>query len=136
SIFWPMIVLAALTFVVEFRMYFRRAREIRSKQLRLSTIATRREMGAQLQDTAAADNYHNLFELPVLFYVLCIVLYVAGMVTVVQLALAWAFVASRIVHSGIQLTTNRVRYRFLAFVTGTFILIAMWLLFTVSLLIA
>jgi hypothetical protein len=66
--------------------------EIRAKELRLSTIATRREMGAQLQDTAAADNYNNLFEMPVLFHVLCILIYVSGVVPVAQLVLAWVFV--------------------------------------------
>lgn len=134
AIFWPMIALAALTFTVQIIMYRRRVAEIRAKAVRLKALATRREAATTLEDTAAADNYSNLFELPVLFYVLCILLYVIGAATIVQLVLAWAFVFARIVHSFIHVTHNRVRYRFLSFVVGAFILMAMWLLFALRLL--
>ncbi|MEZ5997380.1 MAG: hypothetical protein R3B98_01650 [Hyphomonas sp.] len=35
----------------------------------------------------------NLLELPVLFYVLCLMIYVTGRLTELQLGLAWAYVA-------------------------------------------
>lgn len=132
TILWPIIALVALTFVVQVTMYRRRVVEIRGKSIRLKALATRREAGSALEDTAAADNYSNLFELPVLFYVLGILLFVSGGATVVQLVLAWAFVLTRAVHSAIHLTHNRVRYRFLAFVVGAFILMAMWLMFIIQ----
>ncbi len=134
TILWPIIALVALTFAVQITMYRRRMAEIRAKSVRLKSLATRREAATTLEDSAAADNYSNLFELPVLFYVLCILLYVIGAVTIVQLVLAWAFVLARVVHSFIHVTHNRVRYRFLSFVVGAFILMAMWLLFALRLL--
>lgn len=133
TILWPIFALVALTFVVQMIMYRRRVVEIRGKSIRMKALATRREAGSALEDTAPADNYSNLFELPVLFYVLAILLYASGSVTVVQLVLAWAFVLTRIVHSTIHLTHNRVRYRFLAFAVGAFILMAMWLMFIIQL---
>lgn len=133
AIFWPMIALVALTVAVQVRMYLSRVAEIRAKQLRLGVFATRREAGAALQDTTAADNFNNLFELPVLFYAVCIALFVTGAVTALQLALAWAFVVTRVVHSVIHLTYNQVRHRFLAFFAGTLCVVAMWALFAVHL---
>lgn len=128
-----MIALVALTFVVQIVMYRRRVKEIRGKSVRLKELATRRQATSALEDTAAADNYSNLFELPVLFYVLGILLHVTNVVTLVLLALAWAFVVARVVHSYIHVTHNRVRYRFLSFVAGAFILMVMWLIFAVQL---
>jgi hypothetical protein len=42
--------------------------------------------------------------------------------------LAWAYVATRLVHSMIHVTTNRVRHRFVIFSVGVAVLIAMWVL--------
>ena len=47
----------------------------------------------------------------------------------VYLGLAWAFVASRYLHSAIQLWRNYVPHRFLAFAAGLLILLIMWLRF-------
>ncbi len=59
--------------------------------------------------------FMNLVEVPVLFYVLCLVLLVTAHVTTVSLWLAWAYVVLRIVHSLIYLTYNRVFHRFMVF---------------------
>jgi len=71
-------------------------------------------------------NYMNLLELPVLFYVACIVLYVTAKVDAVALGLAWAFVALRIAHSAVHLTYNRVLHRFRIFALSVFVLLALW----------
>ena len=60
-----------------------------------------------------------------LFYALVIMAMVIGADGPVMTVLAWAFVASRLVHSLIHLNGNNVRRRFLAFVSGITILIGM-----------
>ena len=65
-----------------------------------------------------ANNFKNLFELPVLFYVICLYLYVTGSADTAYLLAAWAFVALRAVHSLIQCTTNIVMHRFAAYMAG------------------
>ncbi len=60
-----------------------------------------------------------------LFYLALVVADRLGRVDTVSLALAWVFVALRIVHSAIQVTCNRVLQRFFAYVAGA---IALWLL--------
>src|SRR5262249_4943374 len=53
-------------------------------------------------------NYMNLLELPMLFYVVCLLLYVSGAATAHSIALAWVYLVLRILHSGIHLTYNKV----------------------------
>lgn len=133
AIFYPVLAMVALTFVVQFQMYRRRVREVRSRGIKLREMATRREAAISLQDSAAADNYSNLFELPMLFYLVCVALFVTETVTLLQAALAWAFVVSRVGHSVIHLTYNHVYHRLMAFVLSTICVYSMWILFAVAL---
>jgi len=128
-IFWPVIAQVALTLAVAVRMYLVRAGEMRARGIRPQAIATAREAAQHLENTAASDNFRNLFEVPVLFFALCPVLYVTGTATTLQYGLAWAFVALRCAHSVIHLSYNRVMHRFVAFVLGLFCVAAMWALF-------
>ena len=76
----------------------------------------------------ATRNYMNLFELPVLFYVGCLVAVVTGAETPALVALGWAYVAFRVAHSLIHVTYNHVMHRFYAFGASNAVLIAMWVL--------
>ena len=73
-------------------------------------------------------NYMNLLELPVLFYVCCLLIYVTGGATPLMVSTAWAYVALRIVHSGIHLTYNHVIHRLGAFALSNGVLIVLWVL--------
>ncbi|HWV91063.1 MAG TPA: MAPEG family protein, partial [Burkholderiales bacterium] len=72
-------------------------------------------------------NFVNLLEMPVLFYVACVILYVIGAVDATGLALAWAYVACRALHSLIHLTYNNVFHRLAAFAAGYVVLLAIWI---------
>jgi hypothetical protein len=80
-----------------------------------------------------ANNYQNQFELPVLFYAVIALLVATGLADGVSLVLAWGFVASRLVHSFIQVGTNNVVHRLYAFAAGLAALAAMWLWFALRL---
>jgi hypothetical protein len=71
-------------------------------------------------------NYMNLLELPVLFYVICIIQFVAQPASPYALSLAWAYVSLRIVHSLVHITYNNVMHRFVVFGLSNFALIALW----------
>lgn len=74
------------------------------------------------------NNIRNQFEIPVLFYVVCIVLWTLEAVGIVALVAAWLFVASRIVHAYIHLTSNYLPNRRRLFTVGWWILLFMALL--------
>ena len=64
------------------------------------------------------NNIRNQFELPVLFYVLAIMLWLLDSVHGVAVAAATAFVLSRIVHAGIHLSINAIPPRRHTFTVG------------------
>jgi hypothetical protein len=74
-----------------------------------------------------ARNYHNLLELPILFYAGCLIAYAADLVSQSLIILAWVFVALRVIHTVIHLGYNRVTHRMTAFIAGSLVLMGFWL---------
>ena len=81
-----------------------------------------------------AANLVNQFELPVLFYVLCLTLHVTNGVNYLTVALMWVFVASRYIHALIHLTSNDLRSRSRSFFVGAVALLVAWIWFALHLL--
>ncbi|MBN8727377.1 MAG: MAPEG family protein [Xanthomonadales bacterium] len=127
-VFWPAVAMALLTFLVWLRMYASRVGEMRRLRIHPQAVATSAMAAAGFQDTRAADNFRNLFELPVLFYAALGIAFAIGAVDALLLALAWLFVALRVAHSSIHLGYNRVMHRFIAYAAGGFVLWALWAL--------
>ena len=69
-----------------------------------------------------ADNYNHLFEQPVVFYVVALLIAVINNIEPLMIQLAWAYVALRVLHSIVQITFNFVPLRFTLFVTSWLIL--------------
>jgi hypothetical protein len=81
-------------------------------------------------------NYMNLLEVPMLFYVACLVIYVAAAASSWAVGLAWTYVGLRVVHSLIHLSYNNVLHRGGAFAASNVVLLALWVLAALSLRIA
>ncbi len=118
--------MVGLTAAVAVRMYVERLGEMRQRRIAPQSLASSADAARQLTQTRAADNFRNLFEVPVLFYAWCVAVAVTGGSTPALLAAAWAFVALRALHSLIHLSYNRVVHRFAAYLAGTLLLFAMW----------
>ena len=72
-----------------------------------------------------ADNYNHLHEAPTVFYAVCLVLALAGQGDGLNAALAWAYVALRIIHSLVQAVVNKVILRWAVFMLSSLVLIAL-----------
>ena len=134
AIFLPALAMVALTIAVWLRMYATRIGEMKRERIHPQAVATSAQMAARLSDTRAADNFRNLFELPVLFYLALVVAAMTAQTGAVVLALAWIFVALRLVHALIQWTYNRVMHRFTVYALGALVLWTMWGLLALGLL--
>lgn len=126
------VALALLTFTVGLRMLYVRIREMKRRRIAPDDVGLSGPKEKLLQDTRASDNYNHLFELPLLFYVLCGLAVATGHAPGWLAAAAWLFVVLRIVHSVIQCSYNRVMHRFNVFMTGYILLLAMWIGFASS----
>ncbi|HJS09673.1 MAPEG family protein [Sphingopyxis sp.] len=72
-----------------------------------------------------AHNYNHLMEQPTVFYAVALALAIGGMGGGLNAQIAWAYVALRIVHSLIQVTVNRVLWRFAVFALASLALLAL-----------
>lgn len=70
--------------------------------------------------------FNNLMQVPILFYVICILMTAYAWVDDLQVTLAWAFVVLRIVHCVIYLVLNWVPYRFTFWALGCITLGILW----------
>lgn len=125
QIYFPVLAMVTLTIVVWLRMYVVRIGQMKRERIHPQAVATSSEAAARLTDSRAADNFRNLFELPVLFYVAVVVVAQAGLVSPLTLGLAWLFVLLRVLHSWIHCTYNKVMHRFQVHVAGG---VALWVL--------
>ena len=122
-IFGPVFTMLLLTMLVWFYMFARRIPFIRANKIaddKLNPSDLRQLAPAAVSNPA--DNLRNLFEIPPLFYFLCLYLYITFQVDLVYLGAAWIFVIFRILHSLVHCTANIVivRFAFYAVSTGAF----------------
>ena len=127
-ILYPLLAMFLLTCLVASTMFMRRVKFYKSNRVHPQKTATSVQMAATITDSRAADNFKNLFETPVLFYVASLVIFSAGLICTAHLVLAWGYVAARYSHSYIHCTSNVVMRRFYAFVASCAGLMGIWLM--------
>jgi hypothetical protein len=133
-IWLPCAALVLVTALVWVKLYVDRLGEMRRRGVSPQSLATVRDAAGRLEKTAAADNFRNLFEVPVLFYVLCVAIAANGGSTPGLVTAAWAYVGLRALHSLIHVTYNRVTHRFLVYAASTVLVFGMWAAFVRGLL--
>jgi len=124
-IFYPVLSQVALTFVLLYATGRVRLATLRQGKTKIEDIALGQNAWPE-RATRFANTYNSQFQLPLLFYAVILFAQIGGQVDMVMVALAWGFVATRLAHAGIYVTSNNVRQRFLAFVAGFGLLVAMW----------
>jgi hypothetical protein len=127
AIFVPVAVLAIWTIVVLVLTGARRVRAVRAG--RVPARAFRFGESAEVPADVAVVNRHlmNLLEMPLLFYVVVLGFYVTRQGSPGVVWLSWTYVALRLMHSFIHLTSNRIIPRLATFAAGNVALLAMWL---------
>lgn len=131
-IIYPMLAMVLLTFIVLIVVFRRRMRMVREGHAPVSYFRTLQ--GSQEPDYAvqASRHFANLFEAPVLFYVACLAALFVGLRGWGLLALAWAYVAARVVHAIVHLGSNRLRHRMRIYGASWLVLLAMWVWIAVA----
>jgi hypothetical protein len=127
QILYPFLGMMLLTLIVWVYMYVTRLGHIARARIDPQELTTAYRAARHFPEHIGypADNFRNLFEMPVLFYALCIYLYVTATVDSLYVALAWGFVALRTIHSAIHCTINRVHARFVAYMLSS---TALWIM--------
>jgi hypothetical protein len=125
----PVVALVAWSLIVLFILAFIRFRAV--KRAGLKVDPSRGGRGQDLEgvlgprDNWPAHNYAHLMEQPTLFYALVLALVLMGFDHPINVAMAWGYVAIRVVHSLVQIFINDLRLRFPLFLLGSLLLVAM-----------
>lgn len=127
AIFTPFLGMLMLTLIVWVYMYIKRLGYLSGRDIDPQSLATPDKIAQIIPDEInnPANNLKNLFELPVLFYAICLYLYVTQQVDTVHLYSAYAFFVFRAIHSVVQCTFNKVMVRFAVYAAAS---IALWLM--------
>jgi hypothetical protein len=126
-IFLPMGALALLTFLVLILIPFRRFRAGFAGQVTAADFRYGESARVPGDVSIPNRNYMNLLEMPMLFYVICLMLYVSHRVQPGFMWLAWTYVGLRMLHSLVHLTYNRVMHRLTLFALSNFVVATMWI---------
>lgn len=112
----PVVVLAAWTMIMWLWMYATRIPAMSKAKIDAKNLVG--TTGRQLDDVLPpevqwkAHNYNHLHEQPTVFYAVALALAFMGQGNNLNATIAWAYVGLRIVHSLVQVTSNRVMIRF------------------------
>ncbi len=128
QILYPSFVMMALTIFCMVRLGFLRWAAVSRGEVDPRFFSLYR--GYDEPEKLAAYSRHvvNLFEAPLLFYVIIITAFVTGQSENWLLGLAWAYVGLRFFHSYVHLTSNVVLIRFRIFVVSMLTLSALWVI--------
>ncbi len=112
----PVVVLAAWTMIMWLWMYATRLPAM--SKAKIDSKSWVGGTGADLEKVLpaktqwVAHNYNHLHEQPTVFYAVALALAFMGAGNSLNATIAWAYVVFRILHSLVQVTTNRVIIRF------------------------
>lgn len=123
----PFLTMLCLTIVVWIYMYIRRIGFMLKNKIPAHVGSTPENMRKVLPDNvnASANNLNNLFQIPLLFYAICLYLMWAGQADNLHLMCAWAFVILRAIHSLIHCTINHVMSRFVVYFVSSLVVFFM-----------
>jgi hypothetical protein len=125
EMFWPAIAHVALVYFLYMLLGYRRRMLVQAGKVHRSNYRENRDEPPE--GLAVKNCLANQFELPVLFYACCVLLYITEADNLVAVVLAWVFVALRYLHAFVHVTSNNLRYRSPLFAAGYVVLGAMWL---------
>ena len=116
-----------LSVIIGLRMLQLRFRAVIKDKLHPAYFKLNR--GAKLPDylVQVTQHYENLYETPVMFYVIVILAYVLTVVDVVTMTLAYGYVATRVLHALIHINSNKVQWRRNVFLISIVILTTLWI---------
>ena len=133
DLLWPLFVQVFFAFAMTYVMGLSRFAAVRGGKVKGRAIALgQRAWPEGVQRISNVAN--NQWESPILFYAgigFALLLEAQGALLA---PLAWAYVATRVIHAAIYISVNHVLSRFLTFATGLTCLFAFWIVLAMEVL--
>jgi len=132
-IIYPILAVVLMNFIVMFHMRYMISKAIKNRDVEYKYFKAY-ESSVPEYLLISRHHYKNFFEIPILFYLLCLVLYMIDDVSAIDLWIAWLFVVFKGIHSYIRITSNYVPYRAYSFFVCVFLLFGGWINLTIKIL--
>ena len=131
TILYPLIAMIVLTLIVGVQLLYCNSKAILKGQVNIKSFRLfDSEIPTNLQ--SISQHYKNMFELPILFYILCIMFILYNNYTNFDVIIAWGFVSFRFLHSLVRISNQNVYLRFGLFIGSFIMLIIGWISFIAS----
>lgn len=134
AILWPAFALFALTMVSVARLARMRFAAAKAGRVDARFYKVFKGEGEPAELAAASRNVVSLHEMPTLFYAGTAIAFAAGEAGALLVTFGWAYVAFRLAHSAVHVTSNKLMWRFRAFLASWIVLLAYWLVLGAALL--
>ena len=122
--YFPFFTLILWQTIIVGSMLVRRITAVSKKEVSPKFFKTYHDTtGVPLGLLAHSNNYNNLFQIPSSFFLLCLFMLMLGIQDPWALPITWLFVFSRIVHSLIHISTNKLILRMTSFSVGIALLL-------------
>jgi hypothetical protein len=125
----PIVIIVFIKIFLTFRLLFLAFRNLKNKEIKLSQFRLYEgEFPDQLW--SARYQFQNMFEIPILFYILCILHIIINNYSQLDVYLAWGFVFFRVLHFFIRLQNQRdlnIRPRTYTFILSLVCLTIGWI---------
>ena len=123
----PMFALVALTFLVLVLIPYKRITAAVGGRLAADDFKYGESANVPPDVSIPNRAMMNLLEMPVLFYLAGMILFVTRKVDTTALVLAWSYVALRTLHTGVHVTYNKVAHRLVPYGLSNVVLAALWM---------
>ncbi len=133
-ILYPIFPMLALTVYVLFRTFFMRLAAVKSGEISYKYYRLYNEGEEPAACLKNSRHLNNLLEIPPLFYISCILIYITGINSLTLVICAWLFVLTRFIHSYVHLGANNVRNRYRSYAASICVLIVIWVVTLISIL--
>ena len=131
TIIYPLIAMIFLTIIIGVQLLYSNTKAVLNREVDISQFRLfNSKIPKNLQ--SISQHYKNMFEMPILFYLLCILLIINNNYSQFDVILAWGFVLFRVLHSLARIPNRDVNLRFGLF-TGSFIMLVIgWINFSLK----
>ncbi len=128
----PVFAMVVLTLIVGAIAFQARVQSVKQGTLTMAYFKSMSGESVPNRVLITTRNLNNQFEIPMLFYVVCLAYLALGIESASGAVIAWLFVFFRAAHAYVHLTYNRVTHRMLAFWLALMCVVALWLVLIVA----
>ena len=123
--------MVALTFVVTMRLLYFAVKSVKKGEVHIKQYRIYDGEFPPILNSVR-QHYKNMFEMPILFYLLAVLLLIQGNTTNLDIIFAWGFVVFRILHSISRIPNRDVNLRFGLFAGSLIMLLGGWINFSLK----